>query len=59
MVRTDGLKSGQLRTFLIQVCIHANHQNGKDTHVRGLQIFSAEPYVYPVDIRVVHGTNRA
>lgn len=35
--------SGQLRTFLIQVCIHANHQNGKDTHVRGLQIFSEEP----------------
>lgn len=35
--------SGQLRTFLIQVCIHANHQNGKDTHVRGLQIFSLEP----------------
>ena len=59
MVRTDGLKSGQLRTFLIQVCIHANHQNGKDTHVRGLQIFSAEPYVYPVDIRAVHKTNRA
>ncbi|RPB13159.1 APC10-domain-containing protein [Morchella conica CCBAS932] len=36
-------KDGQLRTFLIQVCIHANHQNGKDTHVRGLQIFSLEP----------------
>lgn len=37
---------GELRTFLIQVAIHANHQNGKDTHVRGLQIFAAEPYVF-------------
>ena len=59
MARADGLKSGQLRTFLIQVCIHANHQNGKDTHVRGLQIFSAEPYVYPGDVRAVHKTNCA
>lgn len=44
------LSSGQLRTFLIQVCIHANHQNGKDTHVRGLQIFSLEPYVQPQSV---------
>ncbi|KAL0636784.1 hypothetical protein Q9L58_004267 [Maublancomyces gigas] len=43
-VNLDGVhEDGQLRTFLIQVCIHANHQNGKDTHVRGLQIFSLEP----------------
>lgn len=59
MVRTDSLESGQLRTFLIQVCIHANHQNGKDTHVRGLQIFSAEPYVYSGDVRVAHKTDCA
>lgn len=40
----DGVHAdGELRTFLIQFAIHANHQNGKDTHVRGLQIFAAEP----------------
>jgi anaphase-promoting complex subunit 10 len=43
----DVHEDGELRTFLIQVAIHANHQNGKDTHVRGLQIFAAEPYVFP------------
>ncbi|PWW74052.1 anaphase-promoting complex, subunit 10 [Tuber magnatum] len=42
-------EDGRLRTFLIQVCIHANHQNGKDTHVRGLQIFSAEPPSFDSD----------
>jgi anaphase-promoting complex subunit 10 len=42
----DVHEDGELRTFLIQIAIHANHQNGKDTHVRGLQIYAAEPYVY-------------
>ncbi|KAI5850137.1 anaphase-promoting complex, subunit 10-domain-containing protein [Tricharina praecox] len=42
-VRLDDVhEDGELRTFLIQVAIHANHQNGKDTHVRGLQIYAAE-----------------
>jgi len=42
-VRLDDVhEDGELRTFLIQVAIHANHQNGKDTHVRGLQIFATE-----------------
>jgi anaphase-promoting complex subunit 10 len=40
----DVHEDGELRTFLIQIAIHANHQNGKDTHVRGLQIFAAESY---------------
>jgi anaphase-promoting complex subunit 10 len=48
-VRLDDVhQDGELRTFLIQVAIHANHQNGKDTHVRGLQIFAAEPYCSPL-----------
>ncbi|KAL7275181.1 hypothetical protein RUND412_001902 [Rhizina undulata] len=47
---------GQLRTFLIQVCIHANHQNGKDTHVRGLQIFAAQtPAIDKQDIPFTPG----
>ncbi|EPS41042.1 hypothetical protein H072_5072 [Dactylellina haptotyla CBS 200.50] len=40
-VHADGI----LRTFLIQVCILSNHQNGKDTHVRGLQIYSPLQYL--------------
>lgn len=31
-----------LRAHLLQVRILENHQNGKDTHVRGLQIFAKE-----------------
>ena len=32
-----------LRAHLVQVRIAENHQNGKDTHVRGLQIFARAP----------------
>ncbi|KAI9764782.1 MAG: anaphase promoting complex subunit doc1 [Geoglossum simile] len=31
-----------LRAWLVQVKVSENHQNGKDTHVRGLQIFARE-----------------
>lgn len=31
-----------LRCMLVQVQIRENHQNGKDTHLRGLQIFARE-----------------
>ena len=31
-----------LRAFLVQVRIIENHQNGKDTHLRGLQIFARD-----------------
>ncbi|KAL6720472.1 hypothetical protein ACLMJK_002395 [Lecanora helva] len=32
----------ELRAFVVQVRILENHQNGKDTHVRGMQIFSKD-----------------
>lgn len=38
---------GELRTHLIQLRILANHQNGKDTHVRGLQVYAKEEFVPP------------
>ncbi|KAF8245355.1 APC10-domain-containing protein [Wilcoxina mikolae CBS 423.85] len=44
----DVHEDGELRTFLIQIAIHANHQNGKDTHVRGLQIYASEPAAFDV-----------
>lgn len=31
-----------LRAFLVQVKILENHQNGKDTHVRGLKIYARD-----------------
>lgn len=31
-----------LRAFLVQVKIVENHQNGKDTHVRGLKIYARD-----------------
>lgn len=32
----------ELRAFVVQVRILENHQNGKDTHVRGVQIFARD-----------------
>jgi anaphase-promoting complex subunit 10 len=31
-----------LRAFLVQVRVMENHQNGKDTHVRGLKIYAKD-----------------
>src|SRR5271169_6371384 len=32
--------SGVIKAFLVQISILANHQNGKDTHLRGVKIFA-------------------
>jgi hypothetical protein len=32
--------SGVIKAFLVQIRILANHQNGKDTHLRGVKIFA-------------------
>jgi Anaphase-promoting complex, subunit 10 (APC10) len=32
--------SGIIKAFLVQISIIANHQNGKDTHLRGVKIFA-------------------
>ncbi|KAH0538427.1 hypothetical protein FGG08_004975 [Glutinoglossum americanum] len=37
-----GRNGDVLRAWLVQVRVSENHQNGKDTHVRGLQIFARE-----------------
>jgi anaphase-promoting complex subunit 10 len=51
--QTDDTETPVLRCMLIQVRICENHQNGKDTHLRGLQIFAkdptaADPFVEPL-----------
>lgn len=32
--------SGVIKAFLVQIAILANHQNGKDTHLRGVKVFA-------------------
>lgn len=45
-VPLDGVGGGPdgntLRAFLVQVKVVENHQNGKDTHVRGLRIYARD-----------------
>jgi hypothetical protein len=36
------------RANFIQVCVLGNHQNGKDTHIRGIRVFSPPVYVSDV-----------
>lgn len=38
-----------LRAYLLQIKILENHQNGKDTHLRGVQIFARDKSRYDVD----------
>jgi anaphase-promoting complex subunit 10 len=38
-----------LRCMLVQVRICENHQNGKDTHLRGLQIFARDNTIRPAE----------
>ena len=38
----DWSKRPVLRAFLVQVKIIENHQNGKDTHLRGMQLFARD-----------------
>ena len=35
----------ELRAFVVQVRVLENHQNGKDTHVRGVQIFAQDDMI--------------
>jgi len=41
--RRRGIGRQTLRCMLVQVRVAENHQNGKDTHLRGLQIFARDP----------------
>ncbi|KAJ9638320.1 hypothetical protein H2199_007007 [Coniosporium tulheliwenetii] len=40
--RREGRRMPVLRAFLLQVKIMENHQNGKDTHLRALQIYARD-----------------
>lgn len=47
----EGLETG-LKTFLIRLLIVANHQHGKDTHLRAVKIYSPST-VYSMDTTVL------
>ena len=40
-----GADGKTLRAFLVQVRVVENHQNGKDTHVRGLKVYARDERV--------------
>ncbi|KAM3067341.1 hypothetical protein ACMFMG_005299 [Clarireedia jacksonii] len=42
-----------LRAFLVQVKVVENHQNGKDTHIRGLKIYAKDERVEPAPMDVL------
>lgn len=47
-VKLEGVGCGGgdvLRAMVVQIKICENHQNGKDTHVRGVQIFARDERV--------------
>lgn len=37
-----GRRGGGLRCMVVQVQVVENHQNGKDTHIRGVQVFARD-----------------
>ncbi|ODQ66726.1 anaphase-promoting complex, subunit 10 [Nadsonia fulvescens var. elongata DSM 6958] len=40
-IKLDGVRSdGVLKTFLVRLSIAVNHQNGKDTHLRAVKLYS-------------------
>ena len=45
----------ELRAFVVQVRVLENHQNGKDTHVRGVQIFAQDDRIKNSRAAVVEG----
>jgi len=51
----DWSKRPVLRAFLLQVKILENHQNGKDTHLRAVQIFARDEVQRPPEARAPEG----
>lgn len=54
-----GEEGKMLRTFLIQVKIIENHQNGKDTHVRGLKVYARDDRIGRGGFPSMNGFNMA
>ena len=50
----EGGTENVLRTHFIQVAILANHQNGRDTHIRQIKICTVFPVPGPFFLRFAH-----
>lgn len=58
VVDLDGVGIGgkaELRAWILQIRVLENHQNGKDTHVRGVQIFGRDEE----ESRQIYGWDKA
>lgn len=44
---------GDLKFSMLQVAIHANHQNGKDTHLRQIKVFSSTRFDFKLWILTI------
>ena len=49
----------ELRAFVVQVRVLENHQNGKDTHVRGVQIFAQDDKIRKSRAAAAEGDGKA
>lgn len=45
-IRSDGV----IKAFLVRIAIVANHQNGKDTHIRALKVYSPARVAPPASL---------
>jgi anaphase-promoting complex subunit 10 len=44
-----------IRTFVLQIAVIANHQNGRDTHIRGVRLFGPREQKQAYLSKVCHG----
>jgi len=54
-----GEDGNTLRAFLVQIRVLENHQNGKDTHVRGLKIYARDERVGRGGLAALNGIDGA
>lgn len=61
-VNLEGVGGGDdgktLKAFLVQVKVMENHQNGKDTHVRGLKIYARDEKANRSGMGILNGSTK-
>ncbi|EON96755.1 putative anaphase-promoting complex subunit 10 protein [Phaeoacremonium minimum UCRPA7] len=49
-----GSDGNSLCAFVVQMQVKENHQNGKDTHIRGIKVYGFDERADPGEINAVH-----
>jgi anaphase-promoting complex subunit 10 len=50
VIPINDIREKPIRTFMIQIAVISNHQNGRDTHMRQIRVHSpAQGKVYPLE----------